>query len=63
MFGTTSRSVKNFFSYIASFAASQAVTYSTFIVESAIQVCFTILRTTAPSFKVNTDSDVDFLAS
>ncbi|KAA0058308.1 hypothetical protein E6C27_scaffold274G006420 [Cucumis melo var. makuwa] len=58
-----SRSVKNFLSHTASFAAFQATTYSASIVESAIQVCFTLLHTTAPPFKVNTDPDVDFLAS
>ncbi|KAA0037273.1 hypothetical protein E5676_scaffold1085G00200 [Cucumis melo var. makuwa] len=36
MFGTTSKSCKNFLSQTASFAASQAATYSASIVESAM---------------------------
>ncbi|TYK22574.1 hypothetical protein E5676_scaffold584G00290 [Cucumis melo var. makuwa] len=36
MFGTTSKSCRNFLSQTASFAASQAATYSTSIVESAM---------------------------
>ncbi|KAA0045178.1 hypothetical protein E5676_scaffold325G00520 [Cucumis melo var. makuwa] len=58
-----SRSVKNFLSHTASFAASQATTYSASIVESTIQLYFMLLHTTAPPFRVNTDLDVDFLAS
>ncbi|KAA0061262.1 hypothetical protein E5676_scaffold39G00080 [Cucumis melo var. makuwa] len=57
-----SRSVKNFLSYTTCFAASQAATYSTSIVESAIQLCFTLLHATAPQFRANTDADVNFLA-
>ncbi|KAA0059716.1 hypothetical protein E5676_scaffold111G00760 [Cucumis melo var. makuwa] len=58
-----SRFVKNFLSHTASFAASQAATYSASIVESAIQFYFMLLHTTAPPFRVIPDPDVDFLAS
>ncbi|KAA0043611.1 hypothetical protein E5676_scaffold2208G00010 [Cucumis melo var. makuwa] len=58
-----SRSIKNFHSHTASFTASQAATYSASIVEFAIQVCFTLLHTTAPLFRVNIDPHIDFLAS
>ncbi|KAA0056634.1 hypothetical protein E6C27_scaffold288G001550 [Cucumis melo var. makuwa] len=63
IFGTISRSVKNFLSHTAFFATSQAATYSASIVKSAIQVCFMLLHTTAPLFRVDTDLDADFLAS
>ncbi|KAA0052225.1 hypothetical protein E6C27_scaffold207G00380 [Cucumis melo var. makuwa] len=56
------RSVKNFLGHTASFTTSQAATYSASLTESAIQVCFTLLHTIAPPFRVNTDPDEDFLA-
>ncbi|KAA0054514.1 hypothetical protein E5676_scaffold203G00260 [Cucumis melo var. makuwa] len=54
---------RNFLSQTASFAASQAVTYSASIVESAMHPCLILRHTTAPPFRVNTDPDVDFLES
>ncbi|KAA0040308.1 hypothetical protein E5676_scaffold142G004630 [Cucumis melo var. makuwa] len=41
----------------------KVATYSSSIVESAIQDCFMLLHTTAPPFRVITYPDVDFLAS
>ena len=63
MFGTTSKSCRNFLSQTASFAASQAAMYSTSIAESAMYHCLMLRHTTAPPFRVNTDHDVDFLES
>src|ERR1051325_7294359 len=63
MFGTTSKSLRNFLSQTASFAASQAATYSASIVESAMHLCLMLRHTTTPPFRVNTDPDVDFLES
>ncbi|KAA0046058.1 gag protease polyprotein [Cucumis melo var. makuwa] len=63
MFGTTFNSCSNFLSQTASFAASQAVTYSSFIVDSAMHPCLMLRHTTASPFRVNTDPDVDLLES
>ena len=52
--GTTSRSYRNLRSHTASFAASDAATYSASVVESAIQDCFTLLQLIAPLPNVNT---------
>ncbi|KAA0048151.1 hypothetical protein E5676_scaffold265G002640 [Cucumis melo var. makuwa] len=54
---------RNVLSQIASFVASQSATYSTSIVESAMHRCLMLRHTMAPSFRVNTDMDVDFLES
>ena len=63
IFGTTSKSIKNFLSHTDSFVASQAATYSASMVESAMQPCFMLLHIIAPLFRVKIDSDVDFLES
>ncbi|KAA0067074.1 hypothetical protein E5676_scaffold14G00910 [Cucumis melo var. makuwa] len=63
MFGTTSKSCRNFLTQTTSFVASQAATYSTSIVESAMHHCLMLHHTTALPFRVNTDPDVDFLES
>ncbi|TYK28175.1 hypothetical protein E5676_scaffold289G00930 [Cucumis melo var. makuwa] len=55
--------IRNFVRQTASFAASQAATYSGFIVESAMHPCLMLRHTTAPPFRVNIDLDVDFLES
>ena len=62
IFESTFKSVKNSLSHIASFVALQAATYSASNVELTIQVWFTLFHTMAPSFRVNIDPDVDFLA-
>ena len=59
----TPRSERNFLSQTASFAASQAATYSTSMVESAIQDCLILLQLMAPPLKVKTHPEVDFLKS
>ena len=57
---TTPRSERNFLSQTASFATSQAATYSASMVEFAIQDCLTLLRVMAPPPKVKTHPEVDF---
>ena len=42
-------------------AALQAVIYSASMVESVMQDYFILLYTTDPSFRVNTDPDIDLL--
>ena len=60
---TTFRSVKNLRSQTISFAASQAVTYSTSIVELTIDDCLMVFLTMTPPPKVNTDPDIDLCES
>ena len=54
---------KNFLSHKASFAISQATTYSASMVESAIQDFLVLLQLMAPPPKVNTYPEMDFLKS
>lgn len=42
---------------------SQVTTYSTFIIESVIQDCFTLLYIMASLLKLNIELEVDFLES
>ena len=61
--GITSSLIRNFQRQITSFVALKATTYSTSIVESVVQDCFTLLQLTAPLPKVNTNSEVDLWES
>ena len=61
--GPTPKSNRKFLSQIASLATSKAATYLASMVESAIQDCFTLLQLMTPPPRVNTNSEVDFLAS
>ena len=63
MFGTTSKSCRNFLSQTTSIAASQAATHSTIIVESVMHPYLILRHTTAPPFRVNTNPDMNFLES
>ena len=63
IFGTTFSSFKNSRSQTTSLAASQAATYSTSMVESATQVCLTLLHIMVPPPKVKTAPEVDFRES
>ncbi|KAA0065883.1 hypothetical protein E5676_scaffold259G00710 [Cucumis melo var. makuwa] len=63
MFGTTSKSCKNFPSQKAYFVASQVVTYLASIIEFAMHLCLMLHYITTLLFRVNTDPDVDFLES
>ena len=60
---TTPKSNRKFLSQTAALAASEVVTYSTFMVESVMQYCFTLLELMAPPPRVNSNSKVDFLVS
>ena len=53
--------MSDFLSQTASFAASQAATYSTSTVESAMYPCLMLRHTTARPFMVDTNPDMDFL--
>ena len=61
--GITPSSNRKFLSQTASLATSKAATYLTSMVESAMQNCFTLLQLMAPPLRVNTNPEVDFLAS
>jgi len=61
--GTTSRSNRKFLSQITSLATSKAATYSASMLETTMQDCFTLLQLRASLSIVNTNLEVDFLAS
>ena len=63
MEGTTPSSVTNLRIQTASFAASEAATYSASVVESAVVVCLELFQQTAPPLHKKTNAEIDFLSS
>ncbi|KAM7519071.1 hypothetical protein LguiB_018033 [Lonicera macranthoides] len=59
----TPSSVINFFIHTASFAASEATTYSASVVESATVACLELFQLTAQPLRQNTKSDCDLKSS